>query len=124
MQRDDNEAVKPFSCMHVHWPARAATSPPHERDDGHRIPPHASMGPCACAQTVMRLVDAIVKQTNTQLSDSSKVLQDILAAAANERGEWDLPLSKAQVGAMRAAMDARPEHLNEARCAYEGMCIA
>ena len=67
------------------------------------------------AQTVMRLVDAIVKQTNTQLSDSSRVLQGILAAAANERGEWDLPLSRAQVAAMRAAMYARPEHLTEAR---------
>jgi hypothetical protein len=66
------------------------------------------------AQTVMRLVDAIVKQTNAQLSDSSAVLQGILAAAANERGEWDLPLSRAQVAAMRAAMDARPEHLTEA----------
>ena len=80
---------------------------------------HACVGTMR-AQTVMRLVDAIVKQTNTQLSDSSRALQDILAAAANERGEWDLPLSHAQVAAMRAAMDARPEHLNEARACLRG----
>ena len=70
------------------------------------------------SQTVMRIVDAIVKRTNTQLSDSSAALQAILAAATNERGEWDLPLSPEKVEAMRVAMDARPDQLNEVRRLY------
>ena len=41
----------------------------------------------------MTIMDAIVARTNTQVADSAKVLQAILAAAANERGEWELPLS-------------------------------
>lgn len=41
----------------------------------------------------MTIVDTIVSRTNTQVADSAKVLQAILAAAANERGEWELPLS-------------------------------
>ena len=44
-------------------------------------------------QTVMTIVDTVVSRTNTQVADSAKVLQSILAAAANERGEWELPLS-------------------------------
>ena len=70
---------------------------------------------CVHAQTVMRLVDAIVKQTNTQLSDSSAALQAILAAATNERGEWDLPLCKAKV-----ARHAR-RHGRAPRAAQRGM---
>lgn len=47
------------------------------------------------AKVVMQLVDAMVKQTTEQLSDSSTILQDILKAAADERtGEWQLPLSE------------------------------
>lgn len=42
---------------------------------------------------VMKIVDTIVSRTNTQVADSAKVLQAVLAAAANERGEWELPLS-------------------------------
>ncbi len=65
------------------------------------------------AQTVMKIVDAIAKKTNNELADSGRVLQEILAAGANERGEWELPLPADRVAAMRAALDARAEHLNE-----------
>lgn len=67
----------------------------------------------ARAQTVMKIVDTIVKRTNSELADSGRVLQEILAAGANERGEWELPLPADKVAAMRAALDARAEHLNE-----------
>ena len=69
---------------------------------------------CACsAQTVMRIVDAVVKRTNADVTDSAKVLQDILAAAANERGEWELPLSQEKTAAMRKALEARSDSLSE-----------
>ena len=61
----------------------------------------------------MRLVDAVVKRTNADVTDAANVLQDILAAAANERGEWELPLSEESTAAMRQALDNRSQHLNE-----------
>lgn len=61
----------------------------------------------------MRLVDAVVKRTNADVSDAANVLQDILAAAANERGEWELPLSEENTAAMRRALEDRSQHLNE-----------
>lgn len=45
----------------------------------------------------MVLVDALMRKTEQQLEDSGKVLQDILAAAADEKGEWYLPLTADQV---------------------------
>ena len=66
-------------------------------------------------QTVMRIVDAVVKRTNADVSDSAKVLQDILAGAANERGEWELPLSQEKTAAMRQALEDRSDHLSEVR---------
>lgn len=61
----------------------------------------------------MKIVDAIVKKTNSQLADSGRVLQKILAAGANEQGEWELPLSGEKVSAMHAALDEHAEHLDE-----------
>jgi hypothetical protein len=67
------------------------------------------------AKVVMQLVDAMVRKTNSQLTDSAGVLQEILKAAADERtGEWKLPLPADKVAAMRAAMDARAEFIDEA----------
>ena len=63
----------------------------------------------------MKIVDAVVNRTNAFVSDSAKVLQDILAAAANERGEWELPLSQEKTAAMRQALEDRSEHLSEVR---------
>jgi hypothetical protein len=61
----------------------------------------------------MMIVDAIVKKTSSQLADSGRILQEILAAAANEKGEWEVPLPKEKIEAMREAMNARSEHLDE-----------
>ena len=53
------------------------------------------------ANTAMRMVDAIVKKSDSQLTDSGRVLQKILAAAADERGEWQVPLPEQKLDAMR-----------------------
>lgn len=53
------------------------------------------------AGQVMRMVEALVKQSDHQITDSASVLQKILAAAADERGEWQVPLSDASLEAMR-----------------------
>ena len=67
------------------------------------------------ARVVMQLVDAMVRKTNEQLSDSAGVLQEILRAAADERtGEWTLPLTAEKVAAMRQAMDERADKVDEA----------
>ena len=67
------------------------------------------------AKVVMQLVDAMVRKTNAQLSDSALILQEILKAAADERtGEWKLPLPMDKVDAMRAAIEARADKIDEA----------
>ncbi|KIY95629.1 hypothetical protein MNEG_12333 [Monoraphidium neglectum] len=68
----------------------------------------------ALADTVMVLVDTMVKQSEQKLSDSAATLQAILAAAADENGEWYLPLAPQQVKAIRDAMDRSAEALDEA----------
>lgn len=52
------------------------------------------------ASTVMTLLEAMVQKTEGQLSESAKVLQEILSAAADERGEWHLPLAEDKIQAM------------------------
>lgn len=51
----------------------------------------------ACLPALHQLLDDSVDDANRggleQVADSAKVLQAILAAGANQRGEWDLPLS-------------------------------
>jgi hypothetical protein len=49
------------------------------------------------ADTVMVLVDALVKQSEQKLTDSAGVLQEILTAAADDNGEWYIPLTEQQV---------------------------
>ena len=49
----------------------------------------------------MRMVEALVKKSDSQITDSASILQKIVAASADERGEWHLPLSDESVSAMR-----------------------
>lgn len=74
--------------------ARADTAPAADKD---RL--------ASLASAVMGLVDAAVQRTDTQLSAAGEVLQRILAAGADERGEWHLPLAPDRIAAMRAALD-------------------
>lgn len=67
------------------------------------------------ARVVMQLVDAMVRKTNEQLTDSAIVLQDILRAAADEvTGEWTVPLPPEKVAAMKAVMDQQSDKIDEA----------
>ncbi|MEW5306107.1 MAG: hypothetical protein WDW38_003264 [Sanguina aurantia] len=66
------------------------------------------------ADTVMVLVREMVKSSEAQLQGSSKILQDILSSAADEKGEWFLPLTVQQVNQIRAALDRHADSLDEA----------
>ncbi|EFJ51753.1 hypothetical protein VOLCADRAFT_103396 [Volvox carteri f. nagariensis] len=68
----------------------------------------------AVANSVMVLVDAVRRRTEQQLEDSGKVLQDILVAAADEKGEWYLPLTAEQVQRVRDALERHSSRLDEA----------
>ncbi len=48
------------------------------------------------------------------MSQSSHVLTEVLTAAAEDNGEWELPLSTEKLAAMRQVMEARAESLDEA----------
>jgi hypothetical protein len=50
------------------------------------------------AETVMALVLALKQQTEQKLTDSATILQSILRAAANDNGEWYIPLRAEEVG--------------------------
>ena len=60
----------------------------------------------ALASAVMGLVDAAVQRTDSQLTSAGAALQRILAAGADEKGEWHLPLAPDRIATMRAALDA------------------
>ena len=65
------------------------------------------------SRACMLLVEAMVTAAESRMQSGTKVLQEILVAAADERGEWQLPLRKPQVEAMRQAVEARASHINE-----------
>lgn len=62
----------------------------------------------------MLLVDALVKEAEGQMSQSSEVLTEVLTAAAEDNGEWELPLRAEKLAAMRQVMQNRAESLDEA----------
>ena len=53
------------------------------------------------ASTILKLIEKIVQKTDTDLDKAKKVLQEILVAGANKRGEWFLPLPPDRAAAMR-----------------------
>ena len=52
------------------------------------------------ANTTMRMVDSLVKRTDTKVSDSGRLLESFLKAAADNQGEWELPLAPGKFTAM------------------------
>lgn len=66
------------------------------------------------ANTVMTMAAALVKQTEGQLNQSTSKLQTILTAAADDKGEWHLPLTQQQSTAMRQALDQQLGESDEA----------
>ena len=53
------------------------------------------------ADTVMLLVEKMVKTTESQLQSSGEVVQEVLRAGADHEGEWIMPLTADQVNSMR-----------------------
>lgn len=84
--------------------ARADTAQEDEQKDRLR----------SLANVVMQILDALVKKTDEQLTDSSEVLQEILIAGADENGQWEVPLSDSKMESMRLVMDSRADQLDEA----------
>lgn len=65
------------------------------------------------ASTVMIVVDSIVQRAESQMQDAGAVLQELLKAAADERGEWQVPLSRKSYQALRGVMEARAADVDE-----------
>lgn len=49
----------------------------------------------------MQVIDTSLKRTDQQLDDTHRILQEIMAAAADEQGEWHVPLSIKEVALMK-----------------------
>lgn len=73
------------------------------------------------ASAVMGLVDAAVQRTDTQLSSAGAALQRILAAGADAKGEWHLPLAPDRIASMRAALDAEAAATGDAALDEEAL---
>ena len=76
------------------------------KDSSHQLSQRHATSSHVCrigglAGQVMRMVEALVKKSDSQITDSASVLQQIVAASADEGGEWHLPLSDESVAAMR-----------------------
>ena len=67
----------------------------------------------ALADTVMTTLDVIVRRTEEQADTSAETLQSILAVAAEEDGEFLVPLSAAKALALRAAILERLQVLDD-----------
>ena len=67
----------------------------------------------ALADTVMTTLDVIVRRTEEQVDTSAETLQSILSAAAEEDGEFLVPLSAAKALALRAAVLERAPVLDD-----------
>lgn len=58
------------------------------------------------ASTILKMIEKIVAKTDSDLDQARQVLQDILRAGANEKGEWFLPLPAERAAAMREVRHA------------------
>lgn len=54
--------------------------------------------------TVMSIMQAMVKMTEHQLEDASDIMTEILATAADENGEWYLPLASGKLQALKTVL--------------------
>ena len=69
------------------------------------------------SRACMLLVDAMVKDTEEKMASGGNVMQEILIAAADENGEWTMPLAPAQLTALRAGVAERRDEMDEAALA-------
>ena len=75
--------------------------------------PHPQAGKerlSSLARSVMQIVEAVVQQTDRQLSSAGEALHAVLAAGADKKtGEWELPLSTEALLRMRAELNRQYE---------------
>ena len=58
------------------------------------------------ASKCMKLIETMVEQTESTIQESSKLLENIVATAADpDTGEFQVPLTSESVARMRAAVD-------------------
>lgn len=62
---------------------------------------------------VMQITENFVKQSENSLEDASQFLLDILKQAADDTGQWHLPLANAEVEKMRQFMKANMDRMDE-----------
>ena len=53
------------------------------------------------SKAIMTITETLVKMTENQLDDSSELMVEILTAAADEQGHWDLPLAPDKITALK-----------------------
>lgn len=53
------------------------------------------------SKAIMSITEALVKMTDTKLGDASELLTEILTAAADKDGHWDLPLAAEREDALK-----------------------
>ena len=56
------------------------------------------------SKTIMTITETIIKMTENQLDDSSELMVEILTAAADEQGHWDLPLAPDKVTSLKEVL--------------------
>jgi len=66
------------------------------------------------SRACMLLVEAMVQATEETMQGGISVLQEILVAAADEDGEWKLPLPQSAADSMKKAMEERADRIDEA----------
>lgn len=67
----------------------------------------------ALASNLVTALEVVVQRTEERMDDSADVVQKVLAAAAEDNGEFELPLKPERVQAMRAALIERRQLVDE-----------
>lgn len=68
----------------------------------------------ALASNLVAALEVVVQRTEERMDDSADVVQQVLAAAAEPNGEFELPLKPHRIQAMRAALVERRQLVDEA----------
>jgi hypothetical protein len=67
----------------------------------------------ALADNLVATLEVVVKRTEEQMDSSSKLIQDIVAQAAEPNGEFVLPLTAVRVSAMRSRVQKSLDGIND-----------
>jgi hypothetical protein len=67
----------------------------------------------ALADNLVATLEVVVKRTEEKMDSASKLIQEIVASAAEPNGEFIVPLSSARVQAMRALIQKNLESIDD-----------